>query len=145
MSDLENTVQDGEEGPLEDRDAPDPAMALSHPPFFSNTFKPLRFSPAEPPCAPVCCTNVVHNRAPDDGSGRCSESVIQPSDCCTSVVHKPSSRSHSPSTRPHPHPGRRQPGLIVRGRVFYLRVRVPRALESTVGRTHVWRSLSEHW
>ncbi|WP_370652058.1 DUF6538 domain-containing protein [Phenylobacterium sp.] len=30
---------------------------------------------------------------------------------------------------------------MVRGRVFYVRLRVPRSLERTVGRTHVWRSL----
>jgi len=30
---------------------------------------------------------------------------------------------------------------MVRGRVFYLRIRVPKSLEKTVGKTHVWRSL----
>jgi integrase len=137
----DNMVSDDQTQSSEDHHASGRAMALSHPPLFPNTFKPLRFSPAEPPPAPVCCTNVVHNRPFDDGSGRCSDCEIQRPVCCTSVVHKPSSRSRSPSTRSHPHPGRRQPGLIVRGRVFYLRVRVPRALESTVGRTHLWRSL----
>jgi integrase len=30
---------------------------------------------------------------------------------------------------------------MLRGRVFYLRLRVPRSLQKTVGRTHVWKSL----
>src|SRR5436190_13543988 len=117
------------------------AMTLSHPPLFSKPFRRLRFLPIGEPPEPICCTNVVHNRASDDGSTRCDERVFRPSDCCTSVVHKPSQTASSPSSRARQDSGRRHSGLIVRGRGFYLRMRVPRSLERTVGRTHLWRSL----
>lgn len=134
-------VIDGEEGPSEDRGGEGPAMALSHPPFFFKPFKRLRFLPIGEPDEPVCCTNVVHNRPSDDGSTRCDERVFRPSGCCTSVVHKPSKTASSPSSRAQQDLGRRHSGLMVRGRVFYLRMRVPRSLEKVIGRTHMWRSL----
>ena len=140
-SSLYQPVIDGEEGPSQGRGEEGSAMALSHPPFFSNTFKRLRFLPIGEPLDPVCCTNVVHNRPSDDGSTRCDKRPFRPSDCCTGVVHKPSKTAASPSSRTRQDSGRRHSGLIVRGRVFYLRLRVPRSLERTVGRTHLWRSL----
>ncbi len=112
------------------------AMALSHPPFFSKPFKRLRLLPIEGPEERVCCTNVVHNRPPGDGSTRCDNRGFCPSDCCTSVVHKPPRPVSSPPSRTQQDSGCRHSGLIVRGRVFYLRLRVPRSLEKTVGRTH---------
>lgn len=119
----------------------DSTMALSHPPFFSKPFRRLRFLPIGEPPEPVCCTNVVHNRPSGDGSTRCDERAFSHSNCCTSVVHKPSKTASAPSSRTPQDSGRRHSGLIVRGRVFYLRMRVPRSLEGTVGRTHLWRSL----
>lgn len=98
----------------------------------------------------VCCTNVVHNRPFDDAENPCGARGSDPSDCCTSVVHI-RRQTVAPIIRPKPSGNGRQqppsrsrrqhPGLIMRGRVFYLRLRVPRSLEETVGRTHVWRSL----
>lgn len=117
------------------------AMALSHPPLFPKPFKRLRFLPIGEPETAVCCTNVVHNRPSDDGSTRCDERVFRHFDCCTRAVHKPSQTASSPSSRSRSPSGRRQSGLIVRGRVFYLRLRVPRSLVTTFGRTHLWRSL----
>src|SRR3569623_3023139 len=75
------------------------AMALSHPPLFSNTFKRLKFLPIGEPLDTVSCTNVVHNRPSDDGSTRCDERPFRPSDCCTSVVRKPPKTASSPSSR----------------------------------------------
>lgn len=46
MSDIEKTVGNGEMGPLGDRDAYDPAMALSHPPFLAYAVMPLVNAPA---------------------------------------------------------------------------------------------------
>jgi hypothetical protein len=31
--------------------------------------------------------------------------------------------------------------MIIRGRIFYLRIKVPSRLQQQIGRTHVWRSL----
>ena len=62
-----------------------------------------------------------------------------------SVVHNPRvrSRTHAAGTSapPSSRSSRNVPGIIVRGRVFYLRLRVPRTLHEKVGRTHFWRSL----
>jgi integrase len=113
----------------------------SAPPTSSKGLVRLRKSAHREPDAANCCTNVVHNRPFDDGSTRCDDRVFYPSDCCTSLVHKPSKTAPSPSSRTRQDSRRRHSGLIVRGRVFYLRVRVPRSLEQTVGRTHLWRSL----
>ena len=107
--------------------------------FQTLTVSPHRGGPPEP----VCCTDVVHNRPSDDGSTRCDERIFRPSDCCTSVVHKPSKTASSPSSRSRQDSGRRHSGLMVRGRGFYLRMRVPRSLEATVGPTHLWRSLGD--
>ena len=84
-----------------------------------------------------CCTKLVHNRAAEDDVSRCSARDSCPFECCTSVVHKPRKRSLPPSSRSGSNFRRQSSGLMLRGRVFYLRLRVPRALEQTVGRTHV--------
>lgn len=89
----------------------------------------------------VCYTNLLHTR-PREGSKNSSGSTASAgSDCYTNLLHKPSKRPSSPSPR-SPNRGRtKPPGLIVRGRVFHVRVRVPRKAQETVGRTEVWRSL----
>ena len=88
-----------------------------------------------------CCTSLLHQQ-PLETSENSSGSRASPSpDCYTNLLHQPSKRSSLPSSRS---PRRRRanpPGLIVRGRVFHVRVRVPRRLEQQVGRTHVTRSL----
>jgi integrase len=56
------------------------------------------------------------------------------------TMGKPFERSSSPSPRSSLS-ARRSSGMFVRGRVFYLRVRVPRGLQQGMGRTHIWRSL----
>jgi len=63
------------------------------------------------------------------------------SNCCPNLLHKPSKRPPSPSSRPPDRGPKNPPGLIVRGRFFHVRVRVPRSLEAKIGRSHVWRSL----
>jgi len=62
-------------------------------------------------------------------------------DCYSTLLQQPSKRPSSPSSR-SPHRRRANPpGLIFRGRVFHVRVAVPRKVQQTVGRTQVWRSL----
>ncbi|WP_409514607.1 DUF6538 domain-containing protein [Brevundimonas sp.] len=61
--------------------------------------------------------------------------------CYSNLLRKPSQRLPQPCSRP-PHRRRpNPPGLIIRGRVFHVRVAVPRKVQPTVGRTEVWRSL----
>jgi hypothetical protein len=67
-----------------------------------------------------CCTRVVHNRR------QAVEHTVRP---------KPSGNSRLGPSQRSPSRSRRTPGLIVRVTVFYLRLRVPRALEGSVGRT----------
>ena len=153
-------VENGQEEPSEDRvdDAmQDEAEASRTIPVASTNFSQSsqiimesRFSRAE---KAVCCTSVVHNRRVDDAENPCGVRAPDPSDCCTSVVHNrrktiqitarpiPSGNGRQEPSQRSPSRSWKTPGLIVRGRVFYLRLRVPRALVTTVGRTHVWRSL----
>ena len=91
--------------------------------------------------ARVCCTNVVHNGTIESAATNCKAREFRPPECCTSVVHKPRKRSLPPSSRSGANFRRQSSGLTLRGRVFYLRLRVPRSLVTTVGRTHLWRSL----
>ena len=92
----------------------------------------------DPEAAPhKCCTKRVHNRAAEGDVSRCSTGDSCPFGCCTSVVHKPLKRSLPPSSRSGANFRRQSSGLMLRGRVFYLRLRVPRALEHTVGRTRL--------
>ena len=113
----------------------------SAPPISSKRLVCLRKTEQREPEAADCCTNVVHNRLSDGELRRCCESVFRAAGCCTSLVHKPSERPSPPSPRSASRSRRLPSGLIVRGRVFYLRLRVPRSLAATVGRTHVWKSL----
>jgi hypothetical protein len=84
-----------------------------------------------------CCTEVVHHRSLDDGLRPCADRAFPDSSCCTTLVHnreKPSPTRSSPSVRSSRSAG----GLTLRGRVFYVRLRVPRSLQRTVGRTHFY-------
>jgi hypothetical protein len=100
----------------------------------------------------VCCTKVVHKQHARKPKSPLPSTDLAGADCCTKLVHnraqtvsrtagpKPSGNGRSEPSPRLPSRSRRSLGLIVRGRVFYLRLRVPRSLEASVGRTHVWRS-----
>ncbi len=101
---------------------------------------------------PFCDTGVCHNGPAEPSPNRYPIRPSGDSGCSTAVCHNgpepslrlpmPSGRSRPPSSRPSGPRSWRQPsGLIVRGRVFYLRLRVPGSLVETVGRTHWVRSL----
>ena len=129
------TVQDDENGSLEDREVP----------VVSTTLRPAGFG-----------WQATRNRilgegvspAPKASPNRYPIRLSDDSGCSTAVCHngpepsprppQPSRRSQPPSSQPSGPRSRRQPcGLIVRGRVFYLRLRVPGALVEKVGRTPV--------
>ncbi|MGV3579563.1 DUF6538 domain-containing protein [Brevundimonas sp.] len=57
------------------------------------------------------------------------------------LLQKPSQWPSQPFLRPPHHRHPNPPGLIVRGRVFHVRVAVPRKVQATVGRREVWRPL----
>ena len=90
---------------------------------------------------PVCYTSLLHQQHLErskNGSGPMSSTE---QDCYTNLLHKPPERSQSSSTRSTDRRRKIPSGLMVRGRVFYVRIRVPRNVQATIGRTHVWRSL----
>jgi transposase len=127
IEDGEGTVGDGQEEPSGDRhaaqaDRPVASTICSHP------SESLAKSRTSGPLPRACCTNVVHNRQPDDAQNPYPASVSDDPACCTTVVHNRAGRSPR-GTRA------RTPGVILRGRVFYVRIRVPRSLAETVGRT----------
>ncbi len=137
------TVQDDEGGSLEDRDAP----------VVSTTFpQPLTGQGKRRVRGRSCDTTVCHTVSSEPSPNRYPIRLSDENGCSTAVCHNgpepsprlpiPSRRSQPPSSRPSPPRSRRQPcGLIVRGRVFYLRIRVPGGLVEKVGRTHWVRSL----
>lgn len=89
----------------------------------------------------VCSTSLLHHQLCRTAENGCETLASARSGCCTNLLHIPSKRPTQPSPRP---PRRRRPnppGLIVRGTVFHVRVRVPREAQGIVGKTHVWRSL----
>ena len=61
--------------------------------------------------------------------------------CYSNLLQKPSQRPSQPPLRSLHRRRPNPPGLIVRGRVFHVRVAVPRKVQATVGRREVWRSL----
>lgn len=97
---------------------------------------------------PICDTTVCHTPASKASSNRYPIRLSDDPGCSTAVCHNgpaPTERLPQPSRRPqapsHPRSKRQPSGLIVRGRVFYLRLRVPGGLVEKVGRTHWVRSL----
>ena len=135
--DLGPTVQDGEEGPSEDRDDTSP-VASTIPSQTSETTSIPGFGRSLPR---VCCTTVLHTARSEPSNSTVNPERCGASDCCTNLLHKPSERTLSASRRRPQGSARNPPGLIVRGKVFHVRLRVPRTLAGPLGRTHVWRSL----
>jgi hypothetical protein len=92
-----------------------------------------------------CDHRLVHKRFSTISKSPLPSKDLAGSDWCRSVVHNPRvrSRTHAAgsSAPPSSRSSRNVPGLTIRGRVFYLRLRVPRTLQEKVGRTHFWRSL----
>ena len=141
------TVGDDEIGSLEDRSGDPIAMALSHPPAFLNTFKRLRFLPIGGPEAAVCATTVCHHGVAEPSSNRCGITDFGSPACSTKLYHqgresmsggmvakRSGNGRQEPSGKPSSSaPRRRHVGLIVRGEVYYLRLKVPQLLQSRVG------------
>ena len=90
---------------------------------------------------PVCYTSLLHQQHLGRSENSSGTTASADPDCYTNLLHQPSKRPSPPSSRlPHRRRGN-PPCLIVRGRVFHVRVKVPRKAQATVGRTQVWRSL----
>ena len=89
---------------------------------------------------PVCYTSLLHQQHLERLKNSSGTTASADTDCYTNLLHQPSKRSSSPSPRTTHRRRANPPGLIVRGRVFHLRVKVPRKLQATLGRTQVWRS-----
>lgn len=137
------TVQDDQDQPCDTVGA----ILPSAPPFRSewtpsdaelpNKIKPkLVAEPRDPDAAAhKRCTKLVHNRAAEGDVNPCSAGDSCPFGCCASVVHKPLKRSLPLSSRSGANFRHPSSGLMLRGRVFYLRLRVPRASVTKAGRT----------
>ncbi|WP_366788496.1 DUF6538 domain-containing protein, partial [uncultured Brevundimonas sp.] len=119
-----------------------PEAAVSIPEFShsAETCEPLAV-----PTLRDCDHKLVHKRSCTIRKSPLPSKDLAGSDWRRSVVHNPGGRSRThaagSSASPSSRSSRNVPGLIVRGRVFYLRLRVPRTLQKKVGRTHFWRSL----
>ena len=89
----------------------------------------------------VCYTSLLHQRHLEGSENSSESKPSADSDCYINLLHQPSKRRPSPSSRSPQHRRANPPCLIVRGRVFHVRMKVPRKAQATVGRTQVWRSL----
>lgn len=89
---------------------------------------------------PVCYTSLLHQQPLESSENSSGSTASADRDCYTNLLHQPSKRSSSPSSRSSHRRRTNPPHLIVRGRVFHVRVKVPRKAQATVGRTQVWRS-----
>ncbi|WP_396594343.1 DUF6538 domain-containing protein [Brevundimonas sp. R86498] len=89
----------------------------------------------------VCYTSLLHQQHLEKPETSYGSTASDNPDCYTDLLHRPSNRPCSPSSRSRHRRRPNPPGLIVRGRVFHVRVKVPRQFQETVGRTQVWRSL----
>ena len=112
----------------------------SAPPNSSNTLETQAKSKQCEPDVANCDHRLVHKQSSTNPKSPSPSKDLAGSDWRRSVVHIPhdKSRTHAAgsSASPPSRSSRNVPGLIVRGRVFYLRLRVPRTLQEKVGRTH---------
>ncbi|WP_432207113.1 DUF6538 domain-containing protein [Brevundimonas naejangsanensis] len=113
-----------------------------------NPIKDLKLQAKSRRCEPNvanCDHRLVHKRSSTIPKSLSNSTHLTGSGWRRSVVHNPRvrSRTHAAgsSVPPSSRSSRNVPGLIVRGRVFYLRLRVPRTLQEKIGKTHFWRSL----
>ena len=127
------TVEDGQTGPLGDRER---THLIG--PVASTTSLQAHELPAKSGKSRAhkgfCDTTMLHTvvSGPSENGG--SSGSSRRSGCDTSLGHEPSSRSPSPSSRSPRRQRRNPPGLIVRGTIYHVRIRVPRNLEAQVGR-----------
>ena len=127
------TVENGQKEPSDDR-----GRDTTSPPVASTTSRQAPELSAKPGkarsynnfCDTITLHTVTSRPSENDGSSGSSRR----SGCDTSLGHEPSSRSLSPSSRSPRRQRRNPPGLIVRGTIYHVRIRVPRSLEAQVGR-----------
>ena len=135
-------VEDGPEEPCSTVAASLP----SAPPSPSKVLVCLGKSPPSGAESRNCHTTLGHAAGREPSKTRAETAASDHRGCITRLRHKPSERPLPPSRRSAPSSRRQQSGLIVRGRVFYVRLRVPKSLVATVGRTHVTQSLrTSNW
>lgn len=139
LSSDEEASQEGVERPL--------SSTINPSPEHGGGFSIWKTSNLDGSCEPRpgadlrnCDRRLVHKRSSTIRKSPSPSTDLGGSDWRRSVVHNPRvrSRTHTAgsSASPSSRSSRNVPGLIVRGRVFYLRLRVPRTLQQKVGRTH---------
>lgn len=126
------TVENGQKEPSDDR-----GRDTTSPPVAS-TILPQHIQSVEETVPQrskkrVCYTSLLHQRPLERSKNSVGSTASADPDCYTNLLHQPSKRSTSPSQR-SPHRSRANPpGLIVRGRVFHVRVKVPLKAQAAVG------------
>ena len=149
------TVGDDEIGSLEDREVRPLSSTINPSPQHGGGFSicgssNLGDSPTTAPAGDpaYCATTVRHTVASEPSANRYAVRDSGSWSCITTLYHKievPISGATAPkrsgngrlepSGKPSPSaPRRRTSGLIVRGEVWYLRLRVPRHLQAQMGR-----------
>ena len=158
MTDKIDTVQDDENGSFEGRLAIIDQAMFSIPvasTIFLQSYENKHVSIIFGTNITACCTKVLPSIQIEVPKSPLTSTDLANSNCCTKLLHqsrkqatsplgKPSKRSTKSSSRSPTSSAkieRRLSGMIVRGRVFYLRLKVPIKLQQQMGRSHVWRSL----
>ena len=126
-----HTVDDGQPQPSETASASLP----SAPPAPSKVLDCLGKSPPRSQKPQDCCTTLRHTAGGKPPKMRAETVASGPPDCITQLRHPPCERTSPSSGRSARQAQSPSPGLIVRGRVFHVRVRVPRHLQATLGRS----------
>jgi hypothetical protein len=120
MSDMEKTVGNGEEKPSEDRDDTSPVAST----IPSHDIVSVEETALGRSKTRVCYTSLLHQQPLERSENASGTTASADLDCYTNLLPQPSKRSPSPSSRSPRSRCRYPPGLIVRGRVFHVRVKV---------------------
>jgi hypothetical protein len=106
-------------------DKSDPSGIPSAPPIFD-------ISKTWCPSGENCDTTLCHTVILEPSKKRSQSISLGSAGCDTSLYHRPSQRQPRPSSRSQPSRCRQSSGLILRGTIYYLRLRVPRHLVGIV-------------
>ena len=151
MTDKIDTVQDDENGSFEGRLAIIDQAMFSIPvasTIFLQSYENKHVSIIFGTNITACCTKVLPSIQIEVPKSPLPSTDLANSNCCTKLLHqsrkqatsplgKPSKRSTKSSSRSPTSSAkieRRLSGMIVRGRVFYLRLKVPIKLQQQMGR-----------
>lgn len=141
-----STVPDDDIGSSEDRHRDQPCRGPVASTIFLQDFEALTETGIFPAGKGACGTTVRHTVSVEPSSNRWPIRLSGSWACDTRLYHtdhqrmgaataaKPSRNGQPPPSKRSPSAPRRTSGLMVRGTIFYLRIRVPQHLQARVGR-----------